>query len=308
MSPERLQMIDPVEPTALDPSTEIAAAQQLVLGALRQPVQINTDDGRTFIVVPGPQGSYKLENVTLPNKQDLALPKLANQHVVIQSAVSMAAYLNRFKNANTMLFADIDNNTIRGVIDYHEASVGNDDIKARLSLHTATLKLPFSQEWKIWSENSGKLMPHVDFATFLEENSFDIVEPAGADLLERCRDLQVKSNVDFSSSVRMGDTVSFDYQKGDDVTTKDKIGFPVQIRISIPVYFGERPVSVTCFLRRKVQEGRLWLGYVMSRAENVRQEEFHRVAGSIVDATGSVDTVGEVVSDPLTMVYGRPSA
>lgn len=296
MSPERFQM------------SETEAIKALVENNTRQPVVLDLPEGRTFIAVPTRDGGFEVQEQTSPHKAERFLPKIANQHVVIQSAVSMASYLNRFKNANTMLFADIDHNTIRGVIDYHEASVGNEDIKARLSLHTATLKLPFSQEWMIWSEYSGKLMPHVDFATFLEENSTDIMEPVGAELLERCRDLQVKSNMNFSSSVRMGDTVSFECQKGDDVTTKDTIGFPTQIKISIPVYFGEKPVSVVCFLRRKVQDGKLWLGYVMSRAENVRQEEFHRVAGSIVDATAGLDPDGLVVQDPLTMVYGKPSA
>ena len=99
--------------------------------------------------------------------------------------------------------------------------------------------------------------------------------------------------MNFSSSIRMGDTVSFEFQKGDDVSTKDNVGFPVQIKISIPVYFGEDPVSVVCFLRRKVQEGRLFLGYVMSRTENIRQAEFHRIAASIVDGTGCVMVAGK---------------
>lgn len=297
MSPERFQM------------SEIEDIKALVEASFQKPVVIDLPEGRTAVAYPRSGGGYNLEDVTSDHKAERFLPKIANQHVVVQTAGSMATYLNRFKNSNTLLFADVNTNTIIGIIDYHERAAGEEPVKAKLGLHSVTLKLPYSQEWQTWSANSGKLLSHVDFATFLEENAIDITVPKGSDLLALCRDLQVKSNMDFMTSVRMGDTTKIEYQKGDDVSTKDNIELPVEIIISIPVYFGEAPVEVKCFLRRKINEGRLFLGYVMSRTENISRDEFHRVADVIVDATGETHpTSGEVIEAPLTMVSGRPSA
>lgn len=300
-------MIDPVTNEDVSPITEAGAIERLVLGAQRQPVVLELPEGRTVIGVPTSDGGFEIEDHTSPHKADVLLPKVTSQNVVVQTAGSMVTYLNRFKNSDSLLFADVNANAVIGIIDYHEKSVDGEPVKAKLGKHSVSLKLPFSQEWQTWSANSGKLLSHVEFATFLEENAIDIIAPRGGDLLTICRDLQVKSNMDFTTSVRMGDTTKIEFQKGDDVSTKDNLELPVQITISIPVYFGERPVEVTCFLRRKINEKQLYLGYVMSRVENIRQGEFHRVTGYIVDGTTEYDDDGVEKVAPLTMVAGRPS-
>jgi len=281
--------------------SEVEGISQLVLDAQNKPVVLEAPEGRTFVALPQGGGAYKLEQITSPNKADVLMPKVVIQAVQLQTTPSLIDYVNRFKNADTMLFADIANNTIVGIIDYHgEPKINPDDTYSpaigRLNNHRATLKLPFSQEWVTWSGMSGQLMSHVDFASFLEENSIDVVTPNGATLLEMCRDLQVKSGVNFNSSVREGDYSSIEYQKGDDVSTKDNIKLPVSIALEIPVYFGEKKVKINAFMRRKIVHGALTLGYVLSRAENVRQDEFHEIVEGIT-----------VNVDHLTTVYGKPA-
>lgn len=226
------------------------------------------------------------------------MPKIVTQHVKMQTAGSLAAYINRFKNADTLLFADIASDTIVSIIDYHGAIDETDKapLSPKLGQHRATLNLPKSLEWQTWTRASGQLMTHVAFATFLEENAVDIKNPPGADLLELCRDLQIAQNVNFGSSVRMGDLTQINYQKDQDALSKGSIALPQSIALSIPVYFGEMAVPVMAFMRRQIDDGKLKLGIQLSRADNVRQEEFHR----IVDAV-TTDVEG------LTTVYGTPS-
>jgi hypothetical protein len=154
----------------------------------------------------------------------------------------------------------------------------NEPAKPRHSAHRAVLQLRHSQEWATWTSRNEKLMSHTDFANFLEENAIDVVSPDGAALLELTRDLQVKGGVTFKSSVRMGDTVSFEYQKADDVSTKGDLELPAMISIAIPVYFGEEPITMNVLLRRKIDDGQLFLGFKIMRMENVKQSEFLRIA------------------------------
>jgi uncharacterized protein YfdQ (DUF2303 family) len=253
---------------------------------------IKTDDGRT-IVVRNERANFT--DITLPNMADVAMPKLVTQHVKIQTTDSLINYVNRFKNPDTVLFADIVSDSIVAVLDYHREPgllvPPTDQPKAMLGVHRATLHLPKSLEWQTWAANSGKLMKHVDFATFLEENSIDIVNPVGADLLELCRDLQAKGDYSFSSAIRMGDVTELEYSKKSDAASRGGMTMPTQVQLSIPVYFGEGNVSITAFMRRKIDDGALFLGFQLSRAENVRQDEFHRIVDHATDATGNITTV-----------------
>jgi uncharacterized protein YfdQ (DUF2303 family) len=133
-------------------------------------------------------------------------------------------------------------------------------------------------------------MTHVNFANFLEENAVDVINPDGAALLELIRDLNVKSGSTFKSQVRMGDVVKFEYQKADDVSSKEEIEMPVGFTLNIPVYFGEPPITMNALLRRKIDDGQLFLGFKIQRLENHKQDEFLRIAHEISAETG-VETV-----------------
>jgi hypothetical protein len=55
-------------------------------------------------------------------------------------------------------------------------------------------------------------------------------------------------------------------------------------------------VILTCFTRKKIDDGELQIGFAINRAENARQEEFQRIVGVIAAATD------------LTTLFGKPSA
>lgn len=299
--------------------SDASTVQQMTLQSVenaRKPFLIDAPQGRTFLALPEGNhsgvGGWKHVDITAPNVADVLAPKSITQHVKMQTAESLIQYINCFKNQDTKLFADIANDHILGVIDYHReptmlreakalhgdpgpATALSDQPSPTLGLHRASLHLPKSLEWQTWTKVSGQLMSHLGFASFLEENAIDIVSPLGADLLELCRDLQVLNNVSFGGSVRDGDYTTVNYQKEADAASKGGIKLPPSIMLSIPVYFGEHPVPIMAFMRRKIDDGKLLLGVQLSRAENVRQLEFHRI----------VDSVTEGV-DHLTTVYGTP--
>lgn len=270
-------------------TTESQTIADLAVKANQGAEIIPGPDGRRFLILP--EGFTTQELLDDPDGMIVPPPVRIKQAVLVQTADSLVDYVQRFKTADTVLFADIASNKIRALIDYHGAKA-----PARLD-HGATLDLPFSEEWRTWFQASGHLKGQLDFARFLEENAVDVIAPDGAELLEVCRDLQSKRKVDFRKAVRTsGGGESFEYSEESE--TKAKTGgveVPTQFKLSIPVYFDGAATELFAFLRFKIDEGNLTLGYVLHRAEHVRQAVFRQI---VLD-------VGERTQCPV--VFGRPS-
>jgi hypothetical protein len=260
---------------------------------------VETQDGRIFAIH---RNDFAFKDITPPHKAQAIKPKLVEQSVKVQTVHSLINYTQRFKNADSVIFADMARNRVLTIIDYHQQSG-----VAELAKHSVSLDLPHSLEWKTWTGASDNLVTHKDFATFLEHNQIDILplpqlkaetEEEGdlpQTLLEMIRQLQVVNNSKFESSVRHGDYDIVDYHKEADATVKGKVALPVMFQIRIPVYFGESPVTLTCFIRKKIVDETLRIGFSLLRAENVRQEEFQRIVAEI-----------EATTD-LTTLFGTPS-
>lgn len=286
-------------------SSEINAILDLIAkagGAEIKPFIQDAPEGRSFIMRPkvsnlgnGQIGvEWLAEQITSANKAEVLAPKIVTQAVKLQDCDSLCAYLNRFKNDESLMFADINTNTIVGIVDYHAKPGEDGKIAANHGAHRATLVLPFSIEWQVWKAIDGKLMSHLDFANHLEENDVDIlplgimkdgqgnqVEDAPTTIHELIREMQVRSSYGASTAIRNGDYVNVEMQKGDDVTTKRNVALPLSIDLNIPVYFGEQPILMKALIRRKVEDGSLRLGIKLVRPEEKRQDEFKRIVAEI---------------------------
>jgi uncharacterized protein YfdQ (DUF2303 family) len=276
--------------------TEAGVIAELAVKAQATAAIVETADGREFLFKPD---GYSQQEVTLPDKIAPLPPHFVAQRVTLQAVDSLCDYLDRFKTDDTVLFADIDKDTIVGVIDYHKAQKGLADgtKQAAFLKHTATLVLPKSEEWRIWTEADAKgLMEQLAFARFLEENGGDVVAPAGADLLEICRDLQAKRSVNFTKAVRTNsDNESFEYTDKTDLSDKGGIEVPTRFELKLPVYFGEQTTQLFAYLRWAIdtEKGGLKIGVKLSRAEYVRQAWFKQIVTEVGSRTG------------CTVIYGK---
>lgn len=301
--------------------SEAADLHQIITDSLAEkakPFLIEGPSGRTFNAIPLQHGQWTVQEIQpLENERAPILPKIITQAVRVQDVASVMNYINRFKNPDSVLFADIASSTILGVIDYHTAAqqqeegaqmVTSKDPTARHTKHTVSLTIPHSIEWQTWKAIDGTLMSHVEFSNFLEENQIDIlplgtahdragevIEDAPTTILELCRELQVSSGYKTSGDVRNGDYISLEMMKEDNVATKKNVQLPVSIDLSIPVYFGEQAVHITAFMRRRVVEGGLKLGIKLQRPEQVRQDEFKRIVTEIEQGV------------MLATLYGKPT-
>jgi uncharacterized protein YfdQ (DUF2303 family) len=250
---------------------------------------VTSMDGREHLIIPD---GYSAKDVTDPHGLYPRTPAYIKQAVEVQALDSLIEYVNAFKMSHTKLFADMMGNSITGLIDYHQQ-----DGKAANVAHSVTMALPFSEEWKLWTGIDGRLMGQLEFARFLEENHPDIAAPNAAELIEVTRDLHANRNIKFTKVVRTDsdnenliaeDTTSLGSRSGNGT-----IELPRQFTLRIPVYFGERAIDLTAFLRWKVGDEGMQLGIKMWRPEHVRQAVFKEI---VLDAAGRTE---------LVAVYGK---
>lgn len=259
-------------------TTEAETIADMAVKAAGAPLVVKTDEGREFLVLPD---SMTSKDVTEPNAVQALLPDHIRQGVTLQTVDSLVEYVNGFKTDTTLLFADIQANSIRALLDYHSAA-------APLHVaHVATMALPFSEEWRTWTGIDGRLMPQLDFARFLEENAADIAAPSGADLLEACRDLQARRKVNFTKAIRTSsDNENFEFTDETEARSKGGVELPTKFLLNVPVYFGEAPTELFAFLRWKLDDGALTLGIKLHRAEHVRQAVFKQIVVAAAEKTG----------------------
>lgn len=248
---------------------------------------------RKFLVVPE---GFEEREVTNESGLPIERPPHIKQRVTIQERDSLIEYINRYKRPETLLFGDITANRIVAQIDYHEAADGTEEQgKAHYVAHAAVLTLQHSEEWKTWSGIDTKLMGQLEFARFVEENAPDIAAPTAGDLLDTVRDLQAHRRVNFVQAVRTAsDNENFEYTDETEARSKSGIEIPSQFTLNIPVYFGEGNVQLFAYLRWRLEEGKLFLGVKLSRAEYVRQAAFKLIVTDIVGRTGCRHVYGAI--------------
>jgi uncharacterized protein YfdQ (DUF2303 family) len=239
--------------------------------------KIDTADGRTFAIVPT---THRRDDITAPGWLPPNKPAYIKEAVTVQTLDSLVEYVNKFKTADTMLFADVAQNSIDAAIDYHGKA------QAEHVVHEASMALTFSEEWNAWNAINDKLMKQLDFARFIEENSADIVAPTGAELLEVCRDLQAVRSANFKRAIRTNtDHENFEFSDNTDMRSKNGVEVPTKFELSIPVYFGERNVPLQAFLRWNLVGEQLALGIRLHRPEHVRQAMFKEIVLGAADRT-----------------------
>lgn len=179
---------------------------------------------------------------------------------------SLIEHANRFKSADSAIFAHEAGARINIPYDYHPA--GPDPTKAGWGRHEAVYEAKASREWKRWIERGQQKMDQVDFAEFIEDNVADVMEvpdflkggdaqtdadkellalvqkiegrPCGpAKLMELSRGLKVFSQEEAAVEVKLDSgearVVMSEKHLGAD---KKPLSIPSMFLVSIPVFIG----------------------------------------------------------------------
>lgn len=245
------------------------------------------DPARGVPVVAVPDGTKVVElSDTFPD-----MPDRIRRDVAVTSVESFVAYVNRFKNPNTVIFADVFAGKYRAEIDYHGAG---EDGEPSFCTHRADLVLTKTEEFAAWDGADGKAFAQADFAQFIEDRLPDISAPAGADMLELAKSLEVTSGVQFTGRVSLAtDARVLQYQE--EVTAKaGQLEIPEKFNLYLVPFFGMPPVSLECRFRYKIEKPTLRLSFTILRK-----------AQCIVKmCSGAADVVGNDTGCPVYQVRG----
>ena len=233
-----------------------------------------------------------------------------SQKVALFSTASFIDYVNAFKGDDTQIFADPENNLIRGILNYHKTPVDllpEDKAKRELEKrehivitpmpdyadHIATMEIPFSEQWSRWTGIDNQAITQGNFAEFLEENYLDVATPDHATLLEMVTSLQATNNVVFSSGLKLqtGEQQLI-YTEAIEGKGKGDMKVPSEIKLNIPIHFDAAAMDIRCFLRYRIQQGKLTFIVKINRRELLEKEAFINVVKEIGDKTQIVPVYG----------------
>lgn len=193
---------------------------------------------------------------------------------------SFCAHVNRFKDADSAVFADVDNDddepsaSLVAVLDYHRGGDG----APRFGEHRCFYEFPLSEEWQAWQRQDGTPMSQGDFAAFIEDRILDVADPAiagasaksllevtGGKLasagelmaLKRGLSVRVASKVAHAVELSSGETqITYETQHTDERGAPLKV--PAAFLIAIPVFRSGARYQIPVRLRYRVSGGITW--------------------------------------------------
>lgn len=196
------------------------------------------------------------------------------------TAESFAAYVNKHKDAAaSTIWADVERSAVTAVLNDHSTEVpGWGD-------HLAVLSLRLTPAWRRWVKRDGVIGSQAEFAEHIEDSLPDIVEPTGATMLELAQSFHAKGNVTFKSDQRLNSgAVALQYEETVEARAGERgqLTVPQKFVIGIAPFEGMDLFRIDVRLRYRLREGKLSIGYVLDRPEDVQREAF----GQVVDGIG----------------------
>lgn len=239
-----------------------------------------------YAVIPNDCKIESLESYQFANA-----PIRKKATVELYDADSLIKYWVLFSDQDSRLFACPTGSLwFSAILDYHRAGEG----EARFRSHIATFNVRMSNEWAIWKGSDGKKMSQVEFATFIEDNSPDVINAAF--MKEVATDLQARDEAEFASSTRLDNgQTEFVYQQAIRGTVgKGKMLVPETFKLNIPVFLNESRQEITARLRWRLKEGKLTFWYDLFRAQQIIDDGFNALVTKIALGTGADVLMGTV--------------
>lgn len=244
-------------------------------------IEVAERDDQLIVAVPA---GYKVESLDLEPFGEA--PARKRGKVTLHTGQSLAAYVNHHTVTDaTALYADVEARRVVAVLDGHHAGSDN----AGWGEHRAALALRHTPEWLAWIGKNGQMRDQVAFAEHIEENLLDIVDPAGADMLELAQTFQATTKVSFKSSQRLSSgEQQLTYLEDTDAKAgaKGDLIIPTRFELALRPFEGTEPYRVTARLRYRIGGGDLAIGYVLDRPEDVVRDAFDQILADIETETG----------------------
>jgi len=179
----------------------------------------------------------------------LPAPQNISESINFVDLTSFIDYVNRFKLPDrTIIHMMVRSGSLKvtasqsGIsatakLDYHKPPE-----EAHWCNHSAHFKTTVSPAWDAWSAQNGRWMKQSEFADFLYNNQVEIVEPAGAELLEIVHTLKATAKGEFrdmrdlsTGSSELIYRMTVNAQGG---TQEKLLSLPRQFRVQLNPFYG----------------------------------------------------------------------
>lgn len=239
----------------------------------------NKDEKVHFALVTGDTKAISLKEFQYPQGVP---PDHIVGTVVLRDAKSFCSYFQAFADDRARVFAEPATQAFLAVLDYHGAG----ERVPEFCSHRASFAMVKDERWLLWAGKNEKVMTQVEFAEFCEDNMADISSPPGAELLEVARDLKATSSGNFESKiVASNGNVQLKYTENINGTVgSGALVVPEFFTLSIPIFYGETPVTISARLRWRVKEGSLVFWYKLYRQSELLNAAFDKAVASVADA------------------------
>lgn len=222
-------------------------------------------------------------------KETLERPLQLEQTVNLHTAKDFIAYVNRFADENSVIFVDVLNGHIQGVLDYHQVQVVDgyeSNAHQRHCKHVAHFKVKQTPEFQKIKESSGRKFSQTDFALFLEDVMPYINQPTAAELYEIVTTLSAKTNVDFKSGIRTDNgQVSLTYNENIEAGAgrTGNLSIPESIVFGIQVHRGGSHYALPARFRYRIKDGDLVMWYDLDQLEKAIEKSMEDTVSYIRD-------------------------
>lgn len=205
--------------------------------------------------------------------------------------MSFYRYFNAFKNTDSIIIASIEEPQILAVIDYHSI------LTPRWCSHRISFKPKLSKSWKFWFGNNDRKFLQNEFLEFLEDNIESIREPAGADIMELCAELEGVKSVNFKSGFKQKDgSVSIRWEENfeEKGTKSGNVKIPNQLKLILSPFENGSSYEVEAWLRYRIKDSKLVFFYKMVQPEKILEDAFSDCIEDVKKNTGITPYLGSV--------------
>ena len=224
--------------------------------------------------------------------------------MTLLEATSFIDYVNRFKNANTLIFASVSETGVafKAMLDYHAAAP---DLKPDFCRHVANFTAIETPEWRIWKEADRELMSQSTFATWLEDNLSLLTVggenkyPTGAALLELVKSLYGHRNARFSQSIRLDNgahSVQFDedieVRGGGTSTASGDLEIPAMICGGLAIFQGADPYEMPARLKTRCVDRKLGIIFETVNLPKIIRESILLLVEKVAKGTEIIPLLG----------------
>lgn len=229
--------------------TALEAGRQLTLDTIYE-------NGTPMLLIP--------KDYTLQRLDDLRdWPIRIQQSTRHTTAQSFINYFRTYADEDSAIFIDeINHQSALAILDYHAPA------QADWKQHTAVFDLVKTPEWETWLQHNKKPKTQAEFGAFIEDNLPDIVAPTGAEMLEIALGIQAKTEVKFSSGIRLDNgQTQLTYNETIDgaAGAKGQLKIPEKFSIGLKLFRGDAPYQLDARLRYRIKDGNLSIWYELIR-------------------------------------------